>query len=163
MEDALAAVQWTADNAAELGIDPERVAVAGDSAGGNLSTVVSLLARDAGAPRIAFQMLLYPYLGGTPDSYPSLTDFKDEYGLTEHDKRRARVCNLLGGQVNGILLHDETVTQEYSFPFAWCPAWERLQTRACSRWSADVPSRCHVDSKGKLLTLLMPGQRWALI
>lgn len=97
VEDALAAVQWTADNAAELGVDPDRVAVAGDSAGGTLSTVVSLLARDAGGPRIAFQMLLYPYLGGSPDSYPSLTDFKDDYGLTEHDKRHACLYSLLGG------------------------------------------------------------------
>ena len=102
MDDALAAVQWTADNAAELGVDPDRVAVAGDSAGGNLSAVVSLLARNARGPRIAFQMLLYPYLGGSPDSYPSLTDFKDEYGLTEHDKRHARMCTLL---TTGIIIY----------------------------------------------------------
>ena len=98
-------MQWVAANAAELGIDPGRVAVAGDSAGGTLSTVVSLLARNAGGPRIAFQMLLYPYLGGSPDSFPSLTDFKDEYGLTERDKGHALVCILAGGQRSPLLTY----------------------------------------------------------
>lgn len=60
VDDAVAATQWVADHAAELGGDPARVAVAGDSAGGNLAAVVSLLARDAGGPALAFQVLVYP-------------------------------------------------------------------------------------------------------
>jgi acetyl esterase len=60
VDDALAATAWVAEHAAELGADPARLGVAGDSAGGNLAAVVSLLARDAGAPELAFQLLVYP-------------------------------------------------------------------------------------------------------
>lgn len=60
VEDAFAAIEWVAAHAAELGVDPARLAVAGDSAGGNLSAVVAQLARDAGGPAIAFQLLWYP-------------------------------------------------------------------------------------------------------
>ena len=60
VEDAIAATRWVSENAATLGVDADRLAVAGDSAGGNLAAVVALAARDAGAPKIAFQALLYP-------------------------------------------------------------------------------------------------------
>ena len=59
-EDCHAALAWAVDHAAELGADPARVAVAGDSAGGNLSAVVALMARDRGGPAIAHQLLIYP-------------------------------------------------------------------------------------------------------
>ncbi|HKG52596.1 MAG TPA: alpha/beta hydrolase fold domain-containing protein, partial [Actinomycetales bacterium] len=59
-EDCYAALVDLVARAPELGADPERVAVMGDSAGGNLSAVVSLMARDRGGPRIALQGLLYP-------------------------------------------------------------------------------------------------------
>ncbi len=51
---------WVVKNADDLGIDPERMAVMGDSAGGNLAAVVALLARDAGGPEIRAQVLIYP-------------------------------------------------------------------------------------------------------
>lgn len=60
VDDAWAATQWVAEHAAELGGDPDRLAVAGDSAGGNLAAVVAQLARDAGGPPIRFQLLWYP-------------------------------------------------------------------------------------------------------
>lgn len=60
IEDALAATRWAADNASDLGADPARLMVGGDSAGGNLATVVCQLARDSGGPAIAHQLLLYP-------------------------------------------------------------------------------------------------------
>ncbi|MFI5508726.1 alpha/beta hydrolase [Mycobacterium sp. NPDC051804] len=60
VDDAWAATQWVAEHATELGGDPDRLAVAGDSAGGNLAAVISQLARDAGGPRIVFQLLWYP-------------------------------------------------------------------------------------------------------
>jgi acetyl esterase len=59
-EDCYAAVQWVAANAASLGADAKRLAVGGDSAGGNLSAVVSQMARDKGGPAIRFQLLIYP-------------------------------------------------------------------------------------------------------
>jgi acetyl esterase len=59
VDDSYAALRWVAANAAELGADPTRLVVAGDSAGGNLAAVVSQLARDGG-PAIRFQLLIYP-------------------------------------------------------------------------------------------------------
>ncbi len=60
VEDSFAALQFVAKNAAALSVDPERIAVGGDSAGGNLAAVVSLMARDAGGPAISLQLLIYP-------------------------------------------------------------------------------------------------------
>jgi acetyl esterase/lipase len=76
VEDAWAATQWVATHAGELGVDPDRLAVAGDSAGGNLAAVVAQLARDAGGPPIRFQLLWYP--ATTWDtSLPSFTENAD--------------------------------------------------------------------------------------
>ncbi|NNH74276.1 alpha/beta hydrolase [Nocardia uniformis] len=61
-DDAYAVLRWVADHAESLGGDPARVAVAGDSAGGNLATVAAIAARDNGGPDIAFQLLMYPML-----------------------------------------------------------------------------------------------------
>jgi acetyl esterase/lipase len=73
VEDAWAATQWVAAHAGELGADPDRLAVVGDSAGGNLAAVVAQLARDAGGPAIRFQLLWYP--ATTWDtSLPSFTE-----------------------------------------------------------------------------------------
>jgi acetyl esterase len=60
LEDAYAATAWISEHAGELGLDADRLAVAGDSAGGNLAAAVTLLARERGGPRIAFQALIYP-------------------------------------------------------------------------------------------------------
>ncbi|MEB3034270.1 alpha/beta hydrolase [[Mycobacterium] nativiensis] len=62
LEDCYAALRWLVDHAAELGVDPSRVAVMGDSAGGGLAAGVGLLARDRGGPAIAAQLLIYPML-----------------------------------------------------------------------------------------------------
>ncbi|MBJ7338581.1 alpha/beta hydrolase [Mycolicibacterium sp.] len=76
VEDAWAALQWVAENAVELGGDPTRIAVAGDSAGGNLSAVMALRARDAGGPPLVFQLLWYPVAVGDL-SAPSFTENAD--------------------------------------------------------------------------------------
>ncbi|OBH91733.1 alpha/beta hydrolase [Mycobacterium sp. E2733] len=60
IEDAWAATLWAAEHAGELGGDPNRMALAGDSAGGNITAVLAQRARDSGAPLIAFQLLWYP-------------------------------------------------------------------------------------------------------
>jgi len=62
LEDAYAAVAWLHDNASSLGVDPDRIGVMGDSAGGGLAAAVSILARDRGGPAIARQILLMPML-----------------------------------------------------------------------------------------------------
>ncbi|HXP73710.1 MAG TPA: alpha/beta hydrolase [Stellaceae bacterium] len=60
VDDAVAATEWIAAHAGTLGIDANRLAVGGDSAGGNLAAVVALVARDRGGPRLRHQLLLYP-------------------------------------------------------------------------------------------------------
>lgn len=62
VEDCYAALRWLAAHADELGIDPARVAVMGDSAGGGLGAAVCLIARERGGPSIALQLLVYPML-----------------------------------------------------------------------------------------------------
>ncbi|HYG69316.1 MAG TPA: alpha/beta hydrolase, partial [Anaeromyxobacteraceae bacterium] len=81
VEDARAAFRFACANAPALGADPARVAVGGDSAGGNLAAVVALLAAREGEPLPALQLLLYPALDRhTP--YPSLEQFADRFLLT---------------------------------------------------------------------------------
>jgi acetyl esterase len=60
LEDSYAATAWVADHGDEIGVDSKRIAVVGDSAGGNLAAAVCLMARDRGGPSIAFQVLVYP-------------------------------------------------------------------------------------------------------
>ncbi len=61
-DDAYVATEWVAGHAGELGLDPDRLAVVGDSAGGSLAAAVALAARDHDGPRICAQVLLYPGL-----------------------------------------------------------------------------------------------------
>lgn len=84
--DAFAAAQWVADNAADLGIDPARVGVGGDSAGGNLAAVTAILARDSGGPELAFQLLIYPATDYSFDT-PSHRENGEGYLLTTETMR----------------------------------------------------------------------------
>jgi acetyl esterase len=85
-EDAWASTLWTFENAAELGIDPARIGVIGDSAGGNLAAAVTLRARAEGAPGIAFQALVYPALDRGWDT-PSAIENAEGYGLQRETMR----------------------------------------------------------------------------
>ena len=76
VDDCWAALQWAAENATELGGDPTRIAVAGDSAGANLSAVIAHRARDEKGPALAFQLLWYPTITGDL-SLPSYTENAD--------------------------------------------------------------------------------------
>jgi acetyl esterase len=81
-DDCFAATQWVHDHAGELGADPERVAVAGDSAGGNLAAVVAQQARDEGGPPLRAQALIYPATDLSM-SHPSITENGQGYLLTK--------------------------------------------------------------------------------
>lgn len=76
VEDAWAATLWVAEHAAEIGADPARIAVAGDSAGGNIAAVTAQRARDDGGPRLVFQLLWYPSTLWD-SSLPSFTENAD--------------------------------------------------------------------------------------
>ena len=82
IEDGCAAVRWVAENAESLGADPEKLVIAGDSAGATISAVVTHLMQENDDPKITGQILYYPHtdLRGTP--YDSFVKFRDGYGLS---------------------------------------------------------------------------------
>ena len=131
-EDALAAVRWCAAHGAEIGIDSGRIAVGGDSAGGNLAAVAALMARNAGEPAIRLQVLVYPVTDYTCEtgSYhtyargygaleaDSMRWFRDHYLRDETDRLDWRAAPLRAGDLSGLapalvltaqcdVLHDE--------------------------------------------------------
>ena len=99
VDDAWAATRWIVANAGALGVDSTRLAVGGDSAGGNLAAVVALMARDAGGPAIALQVLIYPVtdLGAESTSYDALGE---GYQLTRESMRWFR-AHYLGAPSDG--------------------------------------------------------------
>ena len=81
-EDCWAATTWAVNNAAEINGDPARLAVGGDSAGGNLAAAMSLMAADRGGPDIALQLLVYP-VADRDFGTVSYTDNAEGYSLTK--------------------------------------------------------------------------------
>src|SRR3954454_15083604 len=79
-EEAYAAAQWIGDAGAEKGLDPSRLAVAGDSCGGNMTIAVTLMAKERGGPRFAAQALLYPVTDASFDT-PSYQEFAEGFHL----------------------------------------------------------------------------------
>jgi acetyl esterase len=85
-EDCYAALAWAAGHAAELNGDPQRVLVGGDSAGGNLSAVAALMARQKGTPRLAGQVLFYAAVNAAELNTPSYKEFGEKsLGLPTRD------------------------------------------------------------------------------
>ena len=82
VDDAHAATVWVEANAERLGIDARRIAVGGDSAGGNLATVVAMRCRDAGGPALAMQLLIYPVTDTSSFETGSHREFGEAYFLT---------------------------------------------------------------------------------
>jgi acetyl esterase len=103
LHDAYAALRWVAAQASALGIDPARIGVAGDSAGGNLATALCAYTRAHGGPPIACQVLLYPVTDfRSHESYPSHVEFgSGEYFLSmdEMDWFRAQFLADVAAQV----------------------------------------------------------------
>lgn len=93
VDDCVAAMRWAAAGARAIGIDADRLAVGGDSAGGNLAAVVALTARDAGGPKLAFQLLIYPTTTLHHDTN-STRELAQGYGLTIDVMHYFRDCYL---------------------------------------------------------------------
>ena len=131
-EDAYAAVRWCAAHGADIGVDSRRIAVGGDSAGGNLAAVAALMARDAGGPEIRLQVLIYPVADYRCDtgSYRTYAEgygmlearsmqwFRDHYLRGEADRLDWRAAPLRADDLSGVapalvltaqcdVLHDE--------------------------------------------------------
>jgi len=112
-EDFYAATRWAVDHATHLGGDPARVAVGGDSAGGNLAAVAALMARDRGGPALTAQLLLYPVIAANFDteSYrrfgqgfynprPALQWYWDQYVPSADDREHPYAAPLYADLAN---------------------------------------------------------------
>jgi acetyl esterase len=85
VEDAYAATQWVAHNAHRINGDPARIAVGGDSAGGNLAAVVAMMARDQDGPGLTYQLLIYPATDVSSNNTDSYQNYAEGYFLTKGD------------------------------------------------------------------------------
>ena len=114
LEDSAAALRWLAAEAGRLGIDPARLAVGGDSAGGNLAAVLALMGRDGAVPRVGYQVLLYPVTDlrmgseshrrvteGVPLTATAMRYFADHYVPRETDRLDWRASPLLAPSLAG--------------------------------------------------------------
>jgi acetyl esterase len=98
-EDCYAATCWVANHGDELGVDATRLAVMGDSAGGNLAAVVCLMARDRGGPEISLQVLIYPSVEAGGD-YPSKRENADAPILSVRDTTNTPKLYLSGDETD---------------------------------------------------------------
>jgi len=101
-----AATKWVAENGKKIGIDGSRLAVAGNSAGGNMATVISLKAKEAGTPHIAFQLLLWPVTDSQLNK-PSYSEFETGHFLS---------ANMMDWMWNNYLSHPEQKNEIYAAP-----------------------------------------------
>jgi acetyl esterase/lipase len=100
VEDCYAALSWLMANAAELGVDPARIGVMGESAGGGLAAALTLLVRDRGEHRLAFQHLIYPMIDDRTCVSPTPNPYAGEFIWT-HQANRFGWSSLLGCEPGG--------------------------------------------------------------
>jgi len=114
-EDCYAAAQWVAQHAAELNGDPARIALGGDSAGGNLTAVVAQMARDRDGPPLIFQLMIYPATNfkaktaskasnaqGYVLTYEDMLWFTNHYLKSEEDKQNPLASPMLAANLRGL-------------------------------------------------------------
>ena len=115
LDDCFAATVWASKHGAEIGGDGDRIAVGGDSAGGNLAAAVALQARDRGGPRIAYQLLIYPVTEAAfeTESYVANAEgygltraamiwFWDQYVVDPEHRRNPYAAPLLAADLTGL-------------------------------------------------------------
>ncbi len=156
VEDCLTATEWLAENGTQLGIDRKRLAVGGDSAGGNLAAVVSLIARDRGTPSLCAQLLFYPALdfGMKQASYQRFAEghllteatmrwFAEAYLRSPDDAADWRVSPLRAPDLSGL-------PPAYVLTAGYDPLCDegiayarRLQESACSVQHRHMPGQIH--------------------
>lgn len=147
-DDCYAATVWAAQHAASLGGDAERIAVGGDSAGGNLAAAVALMARDRSGPALAFQLLVYPVTAWdfTTDSYQRCADgymltkitmqwYWDQYLHTSADASNPYAVPLVAQNLRN-LPPALVITAEFD------PLCDEGEAYARSLQAAGVPTRC---------------------
>jgi acetyl esterase len=156
VEDCMAAAQWLSASAGALGVDAEKLAVGGDSAGGNLSAVLSLMGRDGAGPRFMFQLLLYPAVDASferpsfaatrPDA--PLTDvvtryFLDHYKRAPEDARDWRMSPYLASRHDDLppafiltARHDPLCDEGRDYA-------ELLEKAGVSVWRLDINDQVH--------------------
>lgn len=149
-EDCYAATQWVAANTRQLGVDPERIVVSGDSAGANLAAVVAMMAREAGGPALCHQLLIYPVADFAMDtpSYETYAKgagiltaagmawFREHYLSGPEDRNDWRAAPLRAGDFSNLppatvitaeydVLHDEGVALAEALAAAGVPVAHR--------------------------------------
>jgi len=114
-EDCYAVTKWVGANSALLNAEHDKIAVGGDSAGGNLAAAIALMARDRGGPKIAYQLLIYPATSAANDT-PSQKEFGVDgyilskadmewfwgYYLSEQDKTNPYACPAYAKDLKGL-------------------------------------------------------------
>ncbi|WP_431307907.1 alpha/beta hydrolase [Alicyclobacillus sacchari] len=139
--DAYDTLVWIADHAESLQLDQARIAVGGDSAGGNLAAVACILAKERKGPKIAYQWLLYPSTGYDPENPPASMD--------ENGVGYLLTLELMTWFRNHYLNSEADLVNPYFAPVLYSdlsdlppPILRQLNTIPCAMWARCTPMRC---------------------
>jgi acetyl esterase len=151
-EDCFTALQWVVSNATTLGVDPARLAIGGESAGGNLAGVVALMSRDRGGPVLALQLLEVPVADMSDESsdHPSFADFGEGFGLdgtgiqTFQDQYLPPGVDRRAPYVSPLLARDLTnLPRAHILTAEFDPLRDGGEAYACKLIAAGVPTTVH--------------------